>query len=149
MFKKATTDLPNGGPSAKASASASQSQANGPVPAGLEHISKSQMKNLLKSDYAPEKLEKEFINCCKEHPACSGELEKIAQGIESLASLRPTQYVSKVAGMEESLQTKCAELKKQRTMITQLLSQSAIETTSSSTHMDFSVKNAETQVVST
>jgi hypothetical protein len=76
------------------------------------------MKSLLKSDYAPEKLEKEFKNCCSEHPACSGELEKIAKGIEDLASLKPIQFVTQVAGMEESLQSKCAELKKQRTMIT-------------------------------
>lgn len=104
------------------------------------------MKSLLNAQYDPETLQKDFENCCKQHPPCSGDLEKIAKGIEDLASLKPAQYVTKVAGMEHSLQQKCSELKAQRTFISQLLSQSTITTKDSSTHMDLSSSNASTQI---
>ena len=93
------------------------------------------MQALLKSQFSKECLESEFEHCCKEHEKCSGDLAKIAHGIEDLARLKPTQYIRRVADMESSLESKCHQLKEQRGMIHQLLSQSAGETRENSTQM--------------
>lgn len=80
------------------------------------------MAMLLKNEYSEEALQRNFQNCCSEHVKCSADLEKLAEGIEQLHKMRPAKFADQVADMEYSLQQKCAEIKKQRSMISQLLS---------------------------
>ena len=79
------------------------------------------MAMMLASEYSEDSLNKEFHNCCSEHVKCSGDLEKLAEGIEQLHRMRPAKFADQVADMEYALQQKCSEIKKQRSMITQLL----------------------------
>ena len=95
---------------------------------GPGHISKDKMKSMLKSEYSPEKLEKQLQNCCTEHEKCSQDLKKLATGIEELYKMRPAQYADRVSEMEMALEDKCHEIKKSRELISQLLSQAACET---------------------
>ena len=85
--------------------------------APVEHISKHQMKSLLQSEYTDEKLSKGFDDCCSSIKPCSEKIAQIAVGIEELYSLNPNQIVGNVVEMEESIQKKCAELKKQKGMV--------------------------------
>lgn len=82
-----------------------------------EHISKVQMKSLLQSEYTDEKLNKGFDDCCGSIKPCSENIAKIAVGIEELYNLNPSQIVGNVVEMEESIQKKCSELKKQKGMV--------------------------------
>lgn len=59
----------------------------------------------------------------------------MAVGIEELHSLNPSQIVGNVVEMEEQIQKKCSELKKQRGMVRQLLSQSCQDTKENSTQV--------------
>ena len=47
---------------------------------------------------------------------------KIADAINALYKMKPEQFVGQVSDMELSLKKKCAEIKKQRTIIHKLLS---------------------------
>jgi hypothetical protein len=80
-------------------------------------ISKVQMKSLLQSEYTDEKLNKGFDDCCGSIKPCSGNIAKIAVGIEELHNPNPSQIVGNVVEMEESTQKKCSELKKQKGMV--------------------------------
>jgi hypothetical protein len=111
-----------------------------------DHISKTKMQALLQSQYSSERLHSEFEHCCKEHEKCSGDLAKIAHGIEDLARLKPTQYIRRVSDMENALESKCHQLKEQRGMIHQLLTQSAAVTRDNGTQMQLITKNSETQI---
>lgn len=114
--------------------------------APVEHISKHQMKSLLQSEYTDEKLNKGFDDCCGSIKPCSEKIAQIAVGIEELYSLNPNQIVGNVVEMEESIQKKCAELKKQKGMVRQLLSQSCSETKDNSTQVVIPQANKESQI---
>ena len=88
------------------------------------------MRTMLSSEYGSSVLESEFVNCCSEHEKCSQDLKKIANAIQQLQLMRPHHYVDRVASMENALQDKCYELKKQRAIVGQLLTQatSQVET---------------------
>ena len=88
-------------------------------------MSKEEMRHLLRTEYAgitPEALERNFKDCCSEHDRCSEDLMKIADAINALYKMKPEQFVGQVSDMELSLKKKCAEIKKQRTIIHKLLS---------------------------
>jgi hypothetical protein len=42
----------------------------------------------------------------------------LAEIVDELARMRPKQFAERVSGMEQALQEKCHEIKKQRGMIT-------------------------------
>ena len=86
-------------------------------PLEIKPFSKDQMLSMLSSEYSPSQLESDFLNCCSEHEKCSSDLAKIATLISDLHKLRPAQYVDRVAHMESSLQEKCHQIKKQRSII--------------------------------
>ena len=101
------------------------------------------MKSLLQSEYTDDKINKGFDECCGSIKPCSENIAKIAIGIEELYNLNPSQIVGNVVEMEESIQKKCNELKKQRGMVRQLLSQSCTETKENSTQISITTSNKE------
>jgi hypothetical protein len=101
------------------------------------------MKSLLQSEYTDDKLNRAYDDCCGSIKPCSENIAKIAVGIEELYQLNPNQIVSNVVEMEESIQKKCSELKKQKNMVRQLLSQSSIDTKESSTQIVIPTANKE------
>lgn len=81
----------------------------------FEHMSKEEMRHLLRTEYAgitPEALERNFKDCCSEHDRCSEDLMKIAEAINALYKMKPEQFVGQVSDMELALKKKCAEIKK-------------------------------------
>jgi hypothetical protein len=102
---------------------------------------------MLAGDFSPDKLEAQLKNCCSEHKKCSDDLNKLAEGIEELARLRPAQLADRVGDMEKALVQKCHQIKESRALITQLISQAATETKDMQTQMEFVTKNAETQII--
>jgi hypothetical protein len=113
----------------------------------FEHMSKDEMRHLLRTEYAgitPEILERNFKDCCSEHDRCSDDLMKIADAITALYRMKPDQFAGRVQDMELSLQRKCAEIKKQRAIIHRLLSQAAVETRENGCQNAAPTKNSET-----
>ena len=104
----------------------SKSSSVGPPPLNkFEHMTKDEMRYLLRTEYAgitPETLERNFKDCCSEYDRCSEDLMAIADAITALYRMKPDQYVGKVADMEHALKKKCAEIRKQRAIIHKLLS---------------------------
>jgi hypothetical protein len=119
-------------------------------PTAIEPFTKQQMRTMLTSEYSPAQLESSFQHCCSEHQKCSQDLQKIATAIQDLYRLRPAQYVDRVAGMEQALQEKCREIRKQRAIIGQLLAQAVAGTETRDAQVqqqpEVGHKHAQTQV---
>lgn len=91
-------------------------------------------------------MNKGYDDCCGSIKPCSEKIAQIAVGIEELAALNPNQIVGNVVEMEESIQKKCTELKKQKGMVRQLLSQSCTDTKENSTQVVIPQANKESQI---
>jgi hypothetical protein len=118
-----------------------------PTSSRFEYMSKDEMRHLLRTEYAgitPEILERNFKDCCSEHERCSEDLMKIADAITALYRMKPDQFAGRVQDMELALQRKCAEIKKQRSIIHRLLSQAAVETRENGCQNVALTKNSET-----
>ena len=104
------------------------------------------MQTLLKSEYSQDKVTGDFDDCCKDVKPCSKDIAKIATGIEDLYKQNPGQFAGMVASMEQAIEKKCETIKKEKGMVRQLLTQSAIDQKDISTQCDKSVANASSQI---
>ena len=72
-------------------------------------------KHMLENEYTLDEIGvPKFDDCCKDIQPCHQEIARISTMIDDLYKTQPAQYVPMIKHMEQSIEKKCKEIKKQK-----------------------------------